>query len=415
MMMEEEKPGATRIVSLVDEGSKVVKGQVICELDASAFQDELKAQMVRYFQAKSWVDQVRATFEVNLITQREYRDGIYPQDMQLIRQYIATCLKEKERAERNLVWSRGLTAKGLRPRGQLRADELNDQQASIALEEAQGMLERLEKFTGPKILKSLEAKVKAIESDKKNQEASFELEKQRLARIQKCIDNCTIKAPGDGILVYAQQTNGWGRVESQIEQGVTVREGQSLFQLPDPQHMRVKTRVNETKLAHIKTGQQALIKVDAFPDRPLHGTVGEITAISTPVNGPFSDVRIYYAAVNIDEGFEDLRPGLTAEVLFKSDVRSNVTRVPVQAVRPIEGKHYVAVTERSPRYDQNSSPAWRWKRVELGLSDPDFVEVISGLRRGDRVVANPDKLPVPAVMPDEPADAATVATVTLEP
>ena len=72
------------------------------------------------------------------------------------------------------------------------------------------MLERLEKFTGPKILKSLEAKIKAIVADKKNQEASFELEKQRLARLQKCIDNCTLRAPGDGILVYANQANRLG-------------------------------------------------------------------------------------------------------------------------------------------------------------------------------------------------------------
>ena len=85
--------------------------------------------------------------------------------------------------------------KGFRTTSQLKADELNDQQASIALEEAQGMLERLDKFTGPKILKSLEAKIKAIVADKKNQEASFELEKQRLARLQKCIDNCTLRAP----------------------------------------------------------------------------------------------------------------------------------------------------------------------------------------------------------------------------
>jgi len=60
------------------------------------------------------------------------------------------------------------------------------------------MLKRLIVFTGPKIIKSLEAKVKAIESDRKNQEAAFELEKQRLARLQKCIDGCTLRAPGDG-------------------------------------------------------------------------------------------------------------------------------------------------------------------------------------------------------------------------
>ena len=333
-MMGEEKPGSTRIVSILPEGTDVKKGQLVCTLDSSAFDDELKIQLIRFASAKSWLDQARTILEVAEISQREYRDGIYPQDLQLIRQYIKTCQIEKQRASQNLEWSRDMKQKGFRTSAQLKADELNDQQASIALEEAQGMLERLDKFTGPKIIKSLEAKIKAIVADKKNQEASFELEKQRLARLQKCIANCTLNAPGDGILVYVNQSNGWGGVEQPIDQGVTVREGQSIFQLPDPQHMRVKTRINETKVGLIKTGQEAIIRVDAFPERPLHGTVAEVTAISTPLNGPFSDVRIYYATVNIQEGgFADLRPGLTAEVLFKSSAKSGVTRLPLQAVR----------------------------------------------------------------------------------
>jgi HlyD family secretion protein len=412
-MFEEEKPGSTRIVSILAEGTHIQKGQLVCELDASSFQDELKAQLIRYVQAKSWVDQARAILEVNEITLREYRDGIYPQDLQLIRQYIQTCRMEKERAERNLTWSRDMAKKGFRTTAQLKADQLNDQQARIALQEAEGMLERLEKFTGSKIIKSLEAKVKAIEADKKNQEASFQLEQQRRDRLQKNINNCTLRAPEDGILVYVNQTNGWGRVIQQIDQGVTVREGQPIFQLPDPKHMRVKARINETKVGHIKTGQEALIKVDAFPERPMHGTVAEVTAISTPVNGPFSDVRIYYASVNIDEGFEDLRPGLTAEVFFRTDTRFGVTRVPIQAIRVIDGKHYVAVHEPSRQAEQN--PSWRWKRVELGLSDPDFVEVISGVKQGDQVVANSRSLPAPESMPEKQAEGSTVASLSMQP
>ena len=46
--------------------------------------------------------------------------------------------------------------------------------------------------------------------------------------------------------------------------------------------------------------------MDAFPDRPLKGIVGEVTPISIPIRG--SDVRIYYANVEITEGFDALRP-----------------------------------------------------------------------------------------------------------
>jgi multidrug resistance efflux pump len=388
----DEKPGSTRIVSILSEGTNVKKGDVVCELDASAFHDEMKLQKIRYAQAKAWVDQVHAIYEVNLITLTEFRDGIFPQDLKLINQYIETCRVDKERAERNLVWSREVTNKGLRTHSQLKADELSNQRASIALEEAEGMYDRLANYTGPKILKSLEAKVKAIEADKKNQEVSFELEKQRMARLQKCIDNCTLRAPDDGIVVYAQLTNGWGRVESQIEEGVTVREGQPIFQLPDPKHMKVKTRINETKISRVTSGQPAMIRVDAFPDRPMKGVVSEVTAISTPINGPFSDVRIYFASVNIEQGFSDLRPGLTAEVFFNAETRRNVTRVPIGSIRKFGDKSYVAV-QKSEAAGKRASKSWEWKAVELGISDPNYVQVISGVKRGDKIVSNVINLP----------------------
>ena len=49
-----------------------------------------------------------------------------------------------------------MAGKGFRATSQLQADELGYQQSSIALREARGMLHRLDKFTGPKHLKSLE-------------------------------------------------------------------------------------------------------------------------------------------------------------------------------------------------------------------------------------------------------------------
>ena len=175
-MMDEEKPGSTRIVTILPEGIVVKKGDVVCQLDSSAFEDELKAQLIRFAQSQAWVQQAQAIFEVNEITLREYRDGIYPQDLQLIRQYIQTCQIERDRAARNLEWSRNMAKKGFRTQAQLTADMLADQQTGIALSEANGMLVRLEQFTGPKIIKSLEAKLQAIRSDKSSQEKSFALD-----------------------------------------------------------------------------------------------------------------------------------------------------------------------------------------------------------------------------------------------
>jgi len=406
-MLDEEKSGSTTIVDILPEGSKVKAGDVVCTLDSSTFLDEEKAQLIRWLQAKSYVEQANAILEVNLITLREYRDGIYPQDLQLVKQYIETCQLERDRLERNLKWSSDMNKKGFRTLLQVKGDKLALEQGEIALGEANNMLTRLEKQTGPKLIKSLEANVRAIESDKLLQDASFSLENQRLERIRRNIRICTLKAPRDGIVVYANQTNRWGMVTAQIDQGVTVRQDQPIFNLPDPQNMRVKARINESKVAMIHTGQTARIIVDAYPERPLRGRVAEVTAINTPLNA--SDVRIYYANVDIIDEFDDLRPGLSAEIVFKIDSRRHVTRVPLESIRWVGDQAWVALHDGSR--DEAGGTPWSWRKIALGLSDSRYAEVVSGIQAGDRVVASPQNLPAPKnLAPARPA--ASLADVT---
>lgn len=404
MQMEDEKPGSTTIVYLIPEGTKVKSGDLLCKLDSSAFEDEEKAQEIRFLQAKSFVEQANSSLEVSKISLAEYRDGIYPQDLQLVRQYIEACELDNARLKKTAEWSRAMKKIGYRTEFQARGDELAFAQTIIALGEAQNMLDRLSKQTGPKLIKSLEANLKAIEADKFTQEASFNLEKVRLERIRKNIKNCTLYAPADGVVVYANQSNAFGMVTAPIAEGVTVRQDQPIINLPDPLRMRVKARINESKLAYVQAGQAARIVVDAFHNQPLKGRVRDVTAINTPLNA--SDVRVYYANVDISQGFADLRPGLSAEVVFLVDSRRNVTRVPLDAIRWIHERGYVAV------YDPAASDANQkvhWKEVRVGLSNLVYAEILSGVEPGDRLVASPRELDLPRNLEQAVAPSTRVA------
>jgi len=396
--MNQEKPGSTKIIMIKDEGTEVRAGEVVCQLDSANFRDELQAQLIKHAQAKAWVDQAKSIFEVNEITFREYRDGIFPQDVQLIKQYILSCEVEFERAVKTEAWSRETLGKGFRAAAQYQADLLDRDQAQRALNEARGMELRLAKFTAPRLLKSLEAKLQSIRADMLAQEAAFAIEDDRLRRIRLMIENCTIRAPRDGIVVYANQSNPWsGQVQVQIQEGATVREGQNLFDLPDPRHMRVKVKINESKMASIREGQKAEVRLEAFPGKVLTGTVSGITPIPA-VMGRFSDIRIYFATVDLDTGgFEGLKPGLTAEVSFFIDSSAKATRVPVEAVRWVRDRAYVAVAARL-----RDGTRWDWRPVTLGLLNESYAEVVQGLEPGEKVVARPDLLPEPASEPTPP-------------
>jgi HlyD family secretion protein len=159
--------------------------------------------------------------------------------------------------------------------------------------------------------------------------------------------------------------------------------------------MRLRARINESKLSLIHTGLPAQILIDAYPQRPLRGKVAEVNAINTPLNG--SDVRVYYANVDLTEGFADLRPGLSAEVSFLVDARRSVTRVPIDAIRWAGEQAFVALHDQSLAASGND--AWRWQLIEIGVSDTRFAEVVNGLKVGDRVVAAPRGLPEPKPLP----------------
>jgi multidrug efflux pump subunit AcrA (membrane-fusion protein) len=411
-----ERPGATRIISILPEGTEVKKGDVVCELDAADFRDELRLQEIRYAQAKAWVEQAQSLLEVSEISLREYRQGILPQDLQLCRQYIVMCRTEAERTTRTYVWSKETAAKGYRSSAQLQADELGMKQAQIALSEAEGMLNRLEKYTSLKLMKNLEAKVLAIRSDKLAQEQSFGVESDRRKKLQQMVDFCTLRSPGDGKIVYANVPNRFGQIENPIQEGATVRQGQSIFYLLDPDHMQVKAKVNESKVRFIRPGQPVQIVIDAFPDRPLKGRVKDVTPIPAPATAA-ADVRVYYAIITIEgEGFKELRPGLSAEVTFLTDRKPKVTRVPVQAVRWFNERAYVAVAPAHGPAQKSGSTRravaeWHWQPVELGDSNASYFEVISGLHPGETVLAHPENLPLPTVVaPRRDVTATTTST-----
>ena len=130
--------------------------------------------------ARAWVEQAKDSLEADNIALREYECGVLPQDVELVRQNIAICRIEKEQAARNLAWARRALAKGFRTEGQVTADAAALEQTEIALRDAEGMLERLVKYTGRRIIKSRKARIQAIQADLLSLEASFRLERERL-------------------------------------------------------------------------------------------------------------------------------------------------------------------------------------------------------------------------------------------
>jgi multidrug efflux pump subunit AcrA (membrane-fusion protein) len=252
------------------------------------------------------------------------------------------------------------------------------------------MLNTLKSYTGPKVIKNLEAKIESVRSDYLAQESSFKLEDERKRKLEATIANCILRAPRDGIVVYESQANSWGRVEDLIQEGATVREDQPIFSIPDPTRMRVRAKINESKVMLVETGVPTQVRIDAFPDEEFTGSVAGVTPIPAPAAGPISDIKIYVAMIDFDtEGFNRLRTGMTAEVSFIKEQKRGVLRIPVTAIRFLNGAPFVA--QRDAR-----SKAVTWKPIQIGLANRAHAEVTGGLKEGERIVTDATRLVPPS-------------------
>jgi hypothetical protein len=202
-------------------------------------------------------------------------------------------------------------------------------------------------------------------------------------KLDRQIKNCKLIAPIDGIVVYANDPNRFGSSQTQIEEGASVHERQKIFSLPDINKMRVNTKVHESMVDHLKPGLRARIRVDAFANQLLTGTVEEVAPLPDPSSFLSSDVKVYTTRVSIDKGLTGLRPGMSAQVEILVANLPNVLSVPVQAVLEYKGKDHVAVMTQD-RYE--------WRDVSLGTTNDRHVEILKGVKTGDRVVLNPTSL-----------------------
>jgi HlyD family secretion protein len=382
-------PAPPTILSIVPEGTPVKTGDVVCELDSSGFQQALEVQKLRHLRARAWVEQAGYILAASEIALREYRDGILPQDLQLVRNFIGICETDRDRTARNVDWARAAMAKGFRTQGQVAADAARLELAEITLRDARGMLRRLVKYTGKRILKAHGAKVEAIRADRLSLESSLRLERERLERIEAMIAHCTIRAPHAGVVVYANRVNGWGTVETQIREGMRVYQSQPIFRLLDASRMHIQAKINESQVARVRSGQPVLIQLDAYPDHVMKGSVAGIMPLPSFAKGPLTDVHTFLANVRIESGgFAALRSGLTAELKFLVKSRRRVPRVPLESIRPFGDQTFAALVVSTA-----TGLHWLWRPIELGISDTTFVEVVSGLEPGDRVVAHAENLP----------------------
>ncbi len=379
-----EVEGQTTIISILPEGTRVKKGELVAELDSAALEDNRVNQEIATKRAEADLENARKTREVAEIAVKEYEEGTYPQSVQDIKGEQTLAQSELVRANERLAWSEAMLKNRYVSESQVIADRLTKLKADISLEQSQRKMKVLQDFTSKKQMTELLANVEKAKSDELAKQQTHDLEKSKLDKLKRQISKTKLFAPADGLIVYVNETNQFrGNNAPLIEEGAMVRERQKIFSLPDITHMQVNTKVHESMVDRVKREQKAKIRVDAFPNEPLTGTVKSVAPLPDPSNFFSSDIKVYATIVTIDQSFTALRPGMTAEVTIHIDTVEDALCIPVTANLSLGGKDYVyLITPEGPVR----------REIKLGDTNDVLLEVKEGLKEGDLVAMNPASL-----------------------
>jgi RND family efflux transporter MFP subunit len=394
--------GTTTIIKIVPEGTQVKKGEAVCELDSAALRDQLINQRITTKSAEANFQNAKLTREVAQIAVTEYVEGIYPQEQDRAKRTIATAQSAIQKAESRLERTRRArqelkdelaARKGARTSADIMAAlDLDDRIEAVeqAIEVERGALELartrqrvLEDYTKGKTIKELQSEVETAHSDELAKQATWELQKSKEEKLEKQIANCTLFAPIDGLVVYANAPSVIGGRPT-IEEGVSVRERQKILSIPDLRRLQVNAKVGEAWIDKVMVNQTVKIRVHAFADQVLNGRVLEVSPLPDVTNLFTYPQKVYTTRVAVANRLPGLRPGMTADVEILVDQKDNVLSVPVEDVVRYDGKDHLAVQKPGGGFD--------WRDVVLGVSNDKYVEVKEGIRSGERVVLNPAAL-----------------------
>ncbi len=174
-------------------------------------------------------------------------------------------------------------------------------------------------------------------------------------------------------------------VSRSITMGQTVA---ASFQTPtlfliatDLAKMEVDTNVSEGDIGSIKLSDKTSFTVDAYPKRFFEGTVTQVRQSPQTVQ----NIVTYDIVASADNSDLALKPGMTAATRIITDQRSNVLRVPNQALRYDPSGNKIVPGQAHIWVLRNGQPLSI--SVVLGLEDDSFTEIVSGdLKPDDHVI-----------------------------
>ena len=343
---------------LKEEGEQVRAGEDLIRFDSTESEDSLKKARLKLEQTENDILESKSKLDASdkvHADPHELELHLKTKERQLSQNQI-----NKESAERELHIARELYKIQTESLINLKAKTERFKKAEMEVLQAQGELEEA------RMLFSIKEKTRINLTTIK-----YEHEKQkRLGQLAEA--ELHMEAVLHKRLRLVSPINGTV-ISKDVKKGMSVPAGEPLMTVANLDRLKVRVEVDEVDAGRIMTGQEAVITFDSFADRKFRGHVDRI-APKALIKGERTIVEVI---ILIDEKTNLLRISNQVDVKIVLEKKENILNLPLTAVH-----------QGSPSF------VWLYQEgrarkagIKTGVSDLESIEIISGLRSGDVIIA----------------------------
>ncbi|MCX6721745.1 MAG: efflux RND transporter periplasmic adaptor subunit [Candidatus Staskawiczbacteria bacterium] len=183
-----------------------------------------------------------------------------------------------------------------------------------------------------------------------------------IAALQSQLNDNYLVSPINGIIT-----------EINTKKGQVVSSSQSVINMLSSDPFQIKVDIYEQDIVNIKVGDKAKIDLVAFPKKTFDGKVMSIDPAETIVD----NVVYYEVTIEFPNQPQGIRSGMTADITIEANKKSNVLRIPKNAVIQIDGTQTAQVVKNGKVVSGT---------ITTGLEGNDYFEVKSGLTEGEEII-----------------------------
>lgn len=211
--------------------------------------------------------------------------------------------------------------------------------------------------------------VDTSEAGRQQAEAQLRQVEAQLRQAELSLEHATLRAPFAGLVTEVNIAPG-----DTMPSSTGMAEGSVPLVIADTSSYYVELNIGEIDIVSVEAEQRAYVEIDALNEDSIEGTVHYVAPAATVTQ----NVATYRVEIDLPEGIDGLRIGMSALVDITQDERTDVLLIPNSAVRT-EGNRSVVRLWRDERFVDTT--------IETGISSDTETEVLSGLNEGDVIAA----------------------------